>query len=97
MTKTAARYEVRRGAGATMRVTKWQDGSRVTYVVDDDGRTQHCTCPHHGYRGAICKHIRLSNLVESGRLEDGQAYMWNGESWEVAAPQRQLRHSLVSA
>jgi hypothetical protein len=79
---SAVCYAVRPGAGRVVRVTKWQAGARTTYFVDDDGLRQHCSCPHHGFRGAICKHIRLVNLVESGRLRPGRWYQWQDHTWQ---------------
>jgi hypothetical protein len=37
----------------------------VEYRVTRDGTGWHCTCPHHRFRGATCKHIRRARLPRS--------------------------------
>jgi hypothetical protein len=34
----------------------------VEYRVTRDGTGWHCTCPHHRFRGAACKHIRAARI-----------------------------------
>jgi hypothetical protein len=34
----------------------------VEYRVTRDGTGWHCTCPHHRFRGAVCKHIRAARI-----------------------------------
>ena len=80
-TASAVRYTVRKGAGATVRIQKWRlgEGKVGTYFVEPQGWWQQCTCPAR----TVCKHVRLINLIDSGRLGTGP-YVWDGKRWGVA-------------
>jgi hypothetical protein len=82
MTRTdVVRYTVRECAGGQVRVQKWQrgQGKVATYWVEAQEWWQRCSCPAR----VACKHVRLVNLIDSGRLGHGP-YVWNGKVWEVA-------------
>ena len=79
----AVRYTVREGAGGQVRIQKWRagHGKEATYIVEPKGWWQRCSCPAH----AVCKHQRLVNLIDSGRLGHGP-YVWDGTTWRVVDP-----------
>jgi hypothetical protein len=83
-----ATYTVRRGQASGSRhvITKWDNGSRVTYFVEcERDWWQKCSCPHFTYRGEkTCKHIMLLNQILSRRLPDDQTYLWQDGTWRVA-------------
>jgi uncharacterized Zn finger protein len=35
----------------------------VAYTVTHDATGWHCTCPHHRYRRAVCKHIDAARIA----------------------------------
>jgi hypothetical protein len=80
-TANAVRYTVREGAGGQVRIQKWRQGQGKvgTYWVEAQEWWQRCTCPAR----VACKHVRLVNLIDSGRLGPGP-YVWDGKTWEVA-------------
>jgi hypothetical protein len=80
-TVDAVRYTVRECAGGAVRVQKWRQGQGkvATYWVEPEGWWQRCSCPAR----VACKHVRLVNMIDSGRLGHGP-YVWNGTTWEVA-------------
>ena len=93
-------YRVRRGARATMRVVKWDgDEKQAVYIVEPgmDGWLLRCTCPSWQYRHAICRHAKLVNLLGSGRLQEGQAYCYDGKLWSVAGELPRTARPAVSA
>jgi hypothetical protein len=85
MAHTAAsltRYTIRQGAGATVRVQKWTAGQKVsTYFVEPKGWWQTCTCPGNRDFHRICRHIRLTNLLDAGKLGPARYYVWERASW----------------
>jgi hypothetical protein len=79
-------YTVRVSTSGSVVVTKrMARGDKQSYWVHGDGLEQHCTCPDFGYRGTICKHIRLVNLLLRGALSEHQSYRWDGQQWDEAA------------
>jgi hypothetical protein len=77
------RYTLRAGYGAVVFVTKWDIG-RTVYRVEDDGRTQTCSCGDFVYRHRICKHLRLAILVSAGRLGAERLYQYVDGNWSEA-------------
>jgi predicted nucleic acid-binding Zn finger protein len=78
--RSTARYTVRY-IGRTARVEKWDvSGERTCYLIDDDG----CSCPQWTYRQKTCRHMRLINLLCSGRLQSGRVYRFERDMWQEA-------------
>jgi hypothetical protein len=87
-------YRVRVSTLGAVVVTKQMArGEKQSYWVHGDGIGQRCTCPDFGYRGTICKHIRLVNLLLRGALSEHQSYRWDGTNWVEAG---MLRTSTAS-
>jgi hypothetical protein len=87
MTNAAGLYRVRRGteSSGAYRVVKWcGDQKTAVYSVEPSGWWQKCGCLGWQYRHGVCRHIKLVNLLSTGRFKDGQAYVWDGTTWRVA-------------
>lgn len=86
-TAGAVRYTVRRGTqgSGAYRIQKWRERQKVgTVWVEPDGWWQRCSCPAWQYRQGACKHIRLINLLHTGRLEAARSYVWEQAQWKAA-------------
>ena len=81
------RYTVRQFSTGPLRIQKWEVGRQaVSYFISDDGWFQRCTCPGSAQFHRICRHIRLCNVLSSGRLRSSRYYVFDGVRWMAGAP-----------
>jgi SWIM zinc finger len=82
------RYTVKSGAGEVVKVTKWVGPQRVHVdFVEPERWWQKCSCPSFAFRRIACKHVKLLNLLTSGRLRPARWYEWDrqGAGWVAGA------------